>query len=99
MLLISSRCRYPIVYTSKQGYPKDENTANSYELYCRIIDGVGRKLKIPGGKAEVILQGVSRPVDLTNRDDLIAAVTTCLSSKVVGQNSDVIRCERQHTSS
>ena len=56
MLLISSRCRYPIVYTSKQGYPKDENTANSYELYCRIIDGVGRKLKIPGGKAEVILQ-------------------------------------------
>ena len=56
MLLISSGCRYPIVYTSKQGYPEDENTANSYELYCRIIDGVGRKLNISGGKAEEILQ-------------------------------------------
>mmetsp|Transcript_18935 Transcript_18935/g.34304 ORF Transcript_18935/g.34304 Transcript_18935/m.34304 type:complete len:526 (+) Transcript_18935:63-1640(+) len=41
-------------------------------------------------QADVILQGVSRPVDLGNREDLINAVTTCLSSKVVSQNSDTI---------
>lgn len=37
-----------------------------------------------------ILQGMSKPVDLRNRETLIDAVVTCLSSKVVGQNSDVL---------
>ena len=41
-------------------------------------------------QADIILQGVSRPVDLTCREDLVNAVTTCLSSKVVSQNSDTI---------
>ena len=40
--------------------------------------------------AETILEGISRPVDLTKREDLISAVNTCLSSKVVSQNSDVL---------
>ena len=35
------------------------------------------------------LQQVSRPVDLTDRDSLLQAVETCLSSKVVAQNMDV----------
>ena len=33
---------------------------------------------------------MSKPVDLRNRETLIDAVVTCLSSKVVGQNSDVL---------
>ena len=40
--------------------------------------------------AEKILEGISIPVDLSDRDSLIRAVTTCLSSKVVSQNSDVL---------
>ncbi|GMH63835.1 hypothetical protein TrRE_jg6606, partial [Triparma retinervis] len=40
--------------------------------------------------AETILEGISKPVDLTDRQSLINAVTTCLSSKVVSQNSDVL---------
>jgi len=46
----------PIILVNKLGYPEDDNTANSYELYCRIIDGIGRRLNIPGGQAEEILQ-------------------------------------------
>jgi T-complex protein 1 subunit delta len=41
-------------------------------------------------KAETVLEGMSRPVNLTDRDTLIHAVDTCLSSKVVGQNADTI---------
>lgn len=41
-------------------------------------------------QAETILQSVSRPVDFGNRDNLISAVNTCLSSKVVHQNSDIL---------
>lgn len=33
---------------------------------------------------------MAKPVDLCNRETLIDAVVTCLSSKVVGQNSDVL---------
>jgi len=40
--------------------------------------------------AETILEGISRPVDLQDRQSLIDAVTTCLSSKVVSQNSEVL---------
>eukprot|EP00527_Entomoneis_sp_CCMP2396_P009886 CAMPEP_0198138858 /NCGR_PEP_ID=MMETSP1443-20131203/2242_1 /TAXON_ID=186043 /ORGANISM="Entomoneis sp., Strain CCMP2396" /LENGTH=527 /DNA_ID=CAMNT_0043800801 /DNA_START=34 /DNA_END=1614 /DNA_ORIENTATION=+ len=35
------------------------------------------------------LQEASKPVDLTDRDSLLQAVETCLSSKVVAQNMDV----------
>jgi len=41
--------------------------------------------------AEKILEDISKPVDLANRADLIAAVNTCLSSKVVSQVSDARR--------
>jgi len=40
--------------------------------------------------AEKILEDISIPVDLKNRESLISAVTTCLSSKVVSQNSEVL---------
>ena len=41
-------------------------------------------------KAVEILQGVAKPVDLTDRASLLNAVDTCLSSKVVHQNADVL---------
>ncbi|CAM9724451.1 unnamed protein product [Scytosiphon promiscuus] len=41
-------------------------------------------------KAEDILEGMSTPVDLANREMLIQAVDTCLSSKVVSQNCETI---------
>ena len=37
-----------------------------------------------------ILRNMSRPVQLTERDNLLHAVETCLSSKVVAQNSDLL---------
>eukprot|EP00568_Trieres_chinensis_P010570 CAMPEP_0183308344 /NCGR_PEP_ID=MMETSP0160_2-20130417/21447_1 /TAXON_ID=2839 ORGANISM="Odontella Sinensis, Strain Grunow 1884" /NCGR_SAMPLE_ID=MMETSP0160_2 /ASSEMBLY_ACC=CAM_ASM_000250 /LENGTH=529 /DNA_ID=CAMNT_0025472167 /DNA_START=94 /DNA_END=1683 /DNA_ORIENTATION=- len=40
--------------------------------------------------ATKVLEGVSRPVDLDDRDSLVSAVNTCLSSKVVSQNSDLL---------
>jgi T-complex protein 1 subunit delta len=36
------------------------------------------------------LQAMSKPVDLTDRDSLLHAVETCLSSKVVAQNTDLL---------
>ncbi|CAE8587276.1 unnamed protein product [Polarella glacialis] len=41
-------------------------------------------------KAEQILQEISIPVDLTNREQLIQAAVTSLSSKVVSQESDTL---------
>lgn len=41
-------------------------------------------------KADEILQSVSRPVDLTDRESLISTIDTCLSSKIVSQNSEII---------
>jgi len=38
-------------------------------------------------KAESILESISTPVNMDDRTDLINCVTTCLSSKVVSQNS------------
>ena len=37
-----------------------------------------------------ILQDMSRPIDLADRDALLNAVETCLSSKVVAQNSSLL---------
>ena len=42
------------------------------------------------GLATGILEDMSRPLDLNDRDSLISAVNTCLSSKVVSQNSDLL---------
>lgn len=41
-------------------------------------------------KSVEILEEIAQPVDLNDRDSLIAAVNTCLSSKVVSQNSDIL---------
>jgi len=41
-------------------------------------------------EATKILEGIARPVDLNDREALIHAVNTCLSSKVVCQNSDLL---------
>ena len=41
-------------------------------------------------KACEILQDMSKPIDLTDRDALLNAVETCLSSKVVAQNSSLL---------
>jgi len=41
-------------------------------------------------QATKILEGIAKPVDLKVRCDLISAVNTCLSSKVVCQNSELL---------
>lgn len=41
-------------------------------------------------QATQILESIAKRVDLSNREDLISAVHTCLSSKVVSQNSDLL---------
>jgi len=41
-------------------------------------------------KSKEILESIARPVNLTNREALLQAVTTCLSSKVVSQYSDIL---------
>eukprot|EP00639_Heterosigma_akashiwo_P024695 CAMPEP_0194700654 /NCGR_PEP_ID=MMETSP0295-20121207/25689_1 /TAXON_ID=39354 /ORGANISM="Heterosigma akashiwo, Strain CCMP2393" /LENGTH=515 /DNA_ID=CAMNT_0039594635 /DNA_START=41 /DNA_END=1590 /DNA_ORIENTATION=- len=41
-------------------------------------------------QAEVILKEMAQPVDLANKEMLVDAVATCLSSKVVHQNSDLL---------
>mmetsp|Transcript_23275 Transcript_23275/g.28519 ORF Transcript_23275/g.28519 Transcript_23275/m.28519 type:complete len:273 (-) Transcript_23275:25-843(-) len=41
-------------------------------------------------KAQEILEDIATPVNLTERESLISAVNTCLSSKVVSQNSDLL---------
>lgn len=51
-----------------------------------ISDGFGVALE----KAKEIIDGMSQPVDLNNRDILIQNCVTCLSSKVVSQNSDIL---------
>lgn len=40
--------------------------------------------------AASFLQDIGKPIDLSNRQILLDAVETCLSSKVVSQNSDVL---------
>lgn len=41
-------------------------------------------------QATNILETIAKPVKLDDRDDLISAVNTCLSSKVVYQNADLL---------
>jgi len=41
-------------------------------------------------QATKILEGIAKPLDLNNREDLISSVNTCLSSKVVCQNSELL---------
>ena len=45
---------------------------------------------ISKNKACEILRSISKPVDLADRESLLSSVDTCLSSKVVGQNSEVL---------
>lgn len=49
-----------------------------------ISDGFNIALK----KAKEVIEGMGQPVDLNDRDLLIQNCVTCLSSKVVSQNSD-----------
>lgn len=51
---------------------------------------IADSFKAASEKAEEILQAMSKPVDLRARETLIDAVVTCLSSKVVSQNSDIL---------
>jgi len=46
--------------------------------------------KQAAAKAEEILIKIARPVDLNDRDSVLDAVNTCLCSKVVHQNADVL---------
>ncbi len=46
--------------------------------------------KQAAAKAEEILIGMSRPVDLLDRQAVLDAVNTCLSSKVVHNNADIL---------
>jgi T-complex protein 1 subunit delta len=41
-------------------------------------------------KACEILEGISKPVELADRDSLLSSVDTCLSSKVVHQNAEIL---------
>lgn len=51
---------------------------------------IADSFKLAQAKAIEILQGVAKPVDLMDRASLLNAVDTCLSSKVVHQNADVL---------
>merc|ERR1719199_1752793 len=51
---------------------------------------IAEAFKIASIKAAEILTDMSQPVDLTNRAQLLDAVNTCLSSKVVHNNADVL---------
>lgn len=51
---------------------------------------IAESFKEAAAKAEEVLVGVAKPVDLKNRDSVLDAVNTCLSSKVVHQNADVL---------
>eukprot|EP01034_Spumella_vulgaris_P023342 gene23342-29555_t len=46
--------------------------------------------KQSAAKAEEILVGMSKPVDLLDRESVLNAVNTCLSSKVVHNNADIL---------
>lgn len=46
--------------------------------------------KQAAAKAEEVLIGIARPVDLLDRESVLDAVNTCLASKVVHQNADVL---------
>jgi T-complex protein 1 subunit delta len=51
---------------------------------------IADSFKQAAAKAEEILIAMATPVDLNDKDSVLDAVNTCLSSKVVSQNSDVL---------
>jgi T-complex protein 1 subunit delta len=51
---------------------------------------IAEAFKMCAKKADTILTSIARPVDLRDRESVLNAVTTCLSSKVVHANSDVL---------
>lgn len=51
---------------------------------------IADSFKQAAAKAEEILISVAKPVDLTDRVSVLNAVNTCLSSKVVHNNADVL---------
>jgi T-complex protein 1 subunit delta len=51
---------------------------------------IADSFKQAAAKAEEIFIGMSIPVDLLDRDSVLDAVNTCLSSKVVHNNADVL---------
>lgn len=51
---------------------------------------IADSFKQAAAKAEEILVGMSRPVDLLDREAVLDAVNTCLSSKVVHNNADIL---------
>ena len=51
---------------------------------------IADSFKQAAAKAEEILISMSKPIDLNDKASVLDAVTTCLSSKVVSQNSDVL---------
>lgn len=51
---------------------------------------IADSFKQAAAKAEEILTAMATPVDLNDKESVLDAVTTCLSSKVVSQNSDVL---------
>lgn len=51
---------------------------------------IAEAFKQAAAKAEEILLGVAKPIDLLDRQSVLDAVETCLSSKVVHQNAEVL---------
>lgn len=51
---------------------------------------IAEAFKKSAAKAEEVLTSIARPVDLLDRQSVLNAVNTCLSSKVVHHNADVL---------
>ena len=51
---------------------------------------IAESFKEAAAKAEEVLVGVAKPVDLDHRESVLDAVNTCLCSKVVHSNADVL---------
>lgn len=51
---------------------------------------IAEAFKLASAKAQEILTNMAVPVDLSDRNQLLDAVNTCLSSKVVHNNADVL---------
>lgn len=51
---------------------------------------IAEAFKLSARKAQEILISVAKPVDLSDRESVLDAVNTCLSSKVVHNNADVL---------
>jgi len=51
---------------------------------------IAEAFKLSAAKAEEVLIGMAKPVDLLDRESVLDAVNTCLASKVVHNNADVL---------